>query len=108
MLRSLGVTAEKRSEDMPEVPTFKESGFPVVITLWYSIYFPKGTPSWIVEKFAKAQEKAFAKYPKEIKEELRKVEITSEYQSFEETHKLYIKEYESLYKLAEDFGVVVK
>lgn len=108
MLRSLGVTAEKRSEDMPEVLTFKEGGYPVVITLWYSIYFPKGTPGWILEKFVAAQEKAFAKYPKEIKEGLRKVEITSEYRSFEETQKLYVKEYESLFKLAGEFGVVAK
>ena len=50
-LRGLAVTATTRSEDMPDVPTIAEAGYPdVLVSLWSGIFVPKGTPDPIVRK----------------------------------------------------------
>jgi tripartite-type tricarboxylate transporter receptor subunit TctC len=48
-LRALGVTAGKRAEALPDVPTIAETvpGYEAVI--WYGIVAPKGTPAEVVE-----------------------------------------------------------
>jgi len=48
-MRALGITSEKRSSLMPEVPTMIESGLPGFVTqTWYGILVPRGTPQAIV------------------------------------------------------------
>lgn len=50
-LRALGVTAEKRSAIVPDIPTFEESGIPDFrVSNWYGILAPAGTPQQIVAK----------------------------------------------------------
>ena len=49
-MRVLGITSEKRSSLMPEVPTLIESGLPGFVTqTWYGILVPRGTPQHIVD-----------------------------------------------------------
>ena len=48
-MRALGITSEKRSSLMPEVPTMIESGLPGFVTqTWYGILVPRGTPQNVV------------------------------------------------------------
>jgi tripartite-type tricarboxylate transporter receptor subunit TctC len=50
-LRVLGITSEKRSPQMPEVPTFAESGFKDLVTgSWYAVWAPAKTPDAIVSR----------------------------------------------------------
>jgi len=50
-LRGLGVAAEKRSPNLPEVPTFAESGLPdFIVQNWYGILAPAGTAQAIVSR----------------------------------------------------------
>jgi tripartite-type tricarboxylate transporter receptor subunit TctC len=52
-IRALAYTGEKRSPDLPDVPTMIESGYPKVgfhPDVWMGILAPAGTPSAIVEK----------------------------------------------------------
>jgi len=50
-LTPIAVTAEQRSPDYPDVPTFKELGYPeLVATTWFSISGPPGIPKDIVER----------------------------------------------------------
>jgi tripartite-type tricarboxylate transporter receptor subunit TctC len=52
-LRPLGVTTEKRSQTMPDVPTIAEAGLPgYEVPLWYSILAPAGTPRGIVNRIS--------------------------------------------------------
>lgn len=54
-LRILAVTGERRSASMPTVATMKELGFDdVVAGGWYGLFAPKGTPSEVVDRLAKA------------------------------------------------------
>ncbi len=50
-LRALAVTAPKRSEELPDVPTMEEAGVPgVEVALWSGVFVPAGTPPAIVKK----------------------------------------------------------
>ena len=60
-LRALMVTSAKRSSALPEVPTVIEAGFPdLVITAWYGIVAPAGTPPAIVARLNQAIVSALA------------------------------------------------
>lgn len=49
--RALAVLSEERQPLMPNVPTFKELGYPSVVgETWYAVFAPAGTPKPIVEK----------------------------------------------------------
>ncbi len=51
-LRALGVTGEKRSPVMPDVPTLAEQGFQGFSAYaWWGILAPAGTPKPILDKF---------------------------------------------------------
>jgi tripartite-type tricarboxylate transporter receptor subunit TctC len=50
LVRALGVSAEKRHRAIPDVPTFREQGFDIVVTEWYGLLAPAGTPKPIVAK----------------------------------------------------------
>lgn len=57
--RMLAVTGEKRAAVLPEVPTFKEVGYPdIVADVSFYMLAPKGTPQPIVEKLYRAADKA--------------------------------------------------
>jgi tripartite-type tricarboxylate transporter receptor subunit TctC len=49
--RALGVSGPSRAKQLPDVPTFAESGvnYPDA-TSWYAMFAPKGTPAEIVDK----------------------------------------------------------
>jgi tripartite-type tricarboxylate transporter receptor subunit TctC len=49
-LRALAVTTEARRPDVPSVPTFKELGYDLVASTWFSLTAPKGTPSAVVQR----------------------------------------------------------
>jgi tripartite-type tricarboxylate transporter receptor subunit TctC len=53
-LRALGVTTNKRSSWLPEVPTIAEAGVPGFdYPIWYGVWVPAGTPDAVVDKLAK-------------------------------------------------------
>jgi tripartite-type tricarboxylate transporter receptor subunit TctC len=50
-LRGLAVTSSKRSEQLPDVPTAEEAGFPgFEATAWYVLAAPTGTPPDVIQK----------------------------------------------------------
>ena len=53
-LVALGVTEAQRSPAAPDLPTLAEQGVPgVVVTSWYGVLAPAGTPAAVVEQLAK-------------------------------------------------------
>jgi tripartite-type tricarboxylate transporter receptor subunit TctC len=52
-LRILAIAAEKRSEQLPQVPTFAEAGTPFIASTWNMILAPAGTPRPVIERFSR-------------------------------------------------------
>jgi tripartite-type tricarboxylate transporter receptor subunit TctC len=50
MVRALAVTATERHRAIPNVPTFREQGVDLLVTEWYGLLAPAGTPKPIVAK----------------------------------------------------------
>lgn len=53
-LRVLGVFDQKRLEQLPDVPTVKESGYNLDAYAWYCLVAPTGTPRETIDKLNKA------------------------------------------------------
>jgi tripartite-type tricarboxylate transporter receptor subunit TctC len=52
-IRSLAITSEKRSPELPDVPTMAELGFPqVTVYAWFAMAAPAGTPKDIVDRLS--------------------------------------------------------
>jgi len=49
-LRALGVSGTKRDPELPDVPTINDTVPGYVVTTWYSLVAPRGTPREIVER----------------------------------------------------------
>lgn len=58
-LRAYGVTSEQRSPSAPGIPSFAEQGLPqVVVTSWFGLSAPKGTPQDVIATLGVALAKA--------------------------------------------------
>src|SRR5690606_3362179 len=62
--KALAVTSEDRHPLLPDVPTMVESGFDdFVVTAWYGLQVPRGTPQENIDKLAKAIDAALVDPP---------------------------------------------
>jgi len=52
--RLLAVAGAQRAQLAPDVPTFKELGYPLEASAWYALFAPAGTPKDIVKRYADA------------------------------------------------------
>lgn len=53
-LRALGILDAERNPALPDVPTFREQGYPLVSTGWGGLVAPKGTPAAMVARLSQA------------------------------------------------------
>ena len=54
-IRALGVTASKRIQILPDVPTLSEAGLPgFVVSQWFGILAPAGTPPPVIDRLYQA------------------------------------------------------
>jgi tripartite-type tricarboxylate transporter receptor subunit TctC len=78
-LVALAHTARERLPDFPDVPTFKELGFDVVATIWFSLAGPAGLPNDIVQKVNGETVRALAK--PDMQQRLRRDGLVTELMS---------------------------
>lgn len=74
-----------RMQDFPDVPTFKELGYNIVATTWFSISGPAGLPKDIIEKVNREIIKAVSK--PEVAQRLRQDGLVPEIMSVEQLGK---------------------
>jgi tripartite-type tricarboxylate transporter receptor subunit TctC len=68
-IRPVGITTERRSAMVPDIPTFKEQGFPTITGgVWFALYVSAKTPPAIVQKLAQDGQRAAGSA--EVKEKL--------------------------------------
>ena len=73
-LRIIAQTGDNRSATLPDVPSFKEAGFPALaVSGWYGVFAPAGTPGEIVERYNDVVVKA-VRTP-EVRERMRSFEL---------------------------------
>jgi tripartite-type tricarboxylate transporter receptor subunit TctC len=53
-VRILATAAANRSPFIPDVPTFRDSGYDIVATSWYAVLAPARTPANIIERLSTA------------------------------------------------------
>ena len=107
-IKILAAAADQRLEGLPDVPTFKEVGYPISLAASYTLCVPKGTPQEVVKGLSNAQKMAFEKYGKEIKQGMGNVEVWANFMTPQETMNKFKKEYEMLYNVAKELGVLAK
>jgi tripartite-type tricarboxylate transporter receptor subunit TctC len=81
-LIALAHTGRERLPDFPNVPTFKEMGYDIVGTTWFSISGPAGLPSNITQNVNRAIVQAMAK--PEVQQRLRLDGLVSEAMAVDE------------------------
>lgn len=57
-LKAYGIAAEKRSDQIPDLPTLREQGVDILYALKRGIVVPKGTPRDVIEHWANVFKKA--------------------------------------------------
>lgn len=62
-LHPVGVMAETRTAEFPEVPTLREQGFDLVHSIWAALFAPAGTPAAVLERLQSACERALQRPP---------------------------------------------
>jgi tripartite-type tricarboxylate transporter receptor subunit TctC len=73
-VRILAQTGDNRSASLPDVPSFKEVGYPALaVSGWYGIFAPAGTPADIVERYNDVIVKA--QRAPEVRERMRGYEL---------------------------------
>jgi len=60
-VKALAVAGTKRSPSLPDVPTFAEQGYKdYLVSVWWGVMAPTGTPAMVVDRLAAAVGKAIA------------------------------------------------
>ncbi|MGE0313062.1 MAG: Bug family tripartite tricarboxylate transporter substrate binding protein [Lautropia sp.] len=101
-LRALGILEERRNPALPDIPTFKELGLPVVSAGWGGLVAPKGTPPAIVAKLSDAC--AHAVETPEFGKILQSLKVPPGYLPAGEFAAFVRSEYERHGKLIRDIG----
>lgn len=100
-LKALGVASEKRIPELPNVPTMRESGVPMVANAWYGVMLPAGAPKELTEKLNAAFNKVLN--DPEVKRSLQSIGAqvdggsVAEFTRFSQSE---IKRYEGIVKMS--------
>jgi len=100
-LKALGVASDKRIPELPNVPTMKEAGVPMVANAWYGVMLPAGAPKDVTEKLNAAFNKVL-KDP-EVRKHLQSIGAqvdggsVAEFTKFSQSE---IKRYEGIVKMS--------
>lgn len=103
-LRIIGVTAQKRSNLLPNVPTISESGLPgFLFESWFGLLAPSGTPPDVIAKINTAVNKVIA--IKEVKDRLQNMGIETAYLNVEGFNKLFLADRDLMTKIVKESGI---
>jgi len=102
-LKILAVSGEDRSPFWPEIPTFKEQGYDVTLTVWRALILPKGTPDNIIQGWKDIYNKTMT--DPETKKAFSDAGTTLYFKNSAETIKI-INDSAVIYKAIIDTGVV--
>lgn len=101
-LVALGMMTNERVELLPDVPTFKESGYNAVLNSWRGIAVPKDTPDDVANILREGFKKAYdnPEYQTKAKEAM----IDGDYQNYEDFGKFISESYDVVYDIMAELG----
>ena len=102
-VRALGVAAEQRDPNYPDVPTFKEEGFDFVYGTIRELYGPKGIPAERIKKLDEAVK--YAMNTPEVKKFFKESGFAPLYLSTDDAKKFFAGQAESFEKLLQKVGL---
>lgn len=102
-LKILAVTSDERIELLPDVPTAKEQGVDVNITMWRGLAAPKGTPAEVVSALEEAAKKATES--EEFKKASEKIGFTLAYMPADKFGELIAEDDQKISKLMDELGL---
>ncbi|HKJ61992.1 MAG TPA: tripartite tricarboxylate transporter substrate binding protein [Hyphomicrobiales bacterium] len=102
-LKILAVTSDERIKLLPDVPTAKEEGVDMNITMWRGLAAPKGTPPEVVKSLEEAAQKASES--KEFIDASEKIGFTPAYLPSEKFGELIASDDKKISKLMDDLGL---
>ncbi|HXD45236.1 MAG TPA: tripartite tricarboxylate transporter substrate binding protein [Pseudolabrys sp.] len=103
-LTVLAVSAPKRVDVIPNVPSVTEAGYPgAVFRFWNGLSVPAGTPKDVVQKMHDVVQKALD--TPEVQAKLAKLGVELAHLSVEEFGKFFRDDYEATRQLAKDAGI---
>jgi tripartite-type tricarboxylate transporter receptor subunit TctC len=105
-VRLLGVTSAQRLPNAPEIPTFTEQGFPVVIGGWHVIVAPKNTPADVVSKLNLELNATLSR--KDMRESLVKLGVDPASTTAQESEKMLQSEWQRWGKIAKEASITVE
>ena len=104
-LRALAINDEKRSPELPDVPTAIEQGVNVQTKGWYGLWVPAGTPPAVIERLNSATQKVL-KAP-ELAEKFKTLGGEAKGASVSETRKFVVGEIDNFTKLIRDLNLKI-
>ena len=107
-LRVLAVGEDTRSELYPDLPNFRELGYPVGLTVYFTLWGPKGIPRDIVDKINRAFKGALDESGGEISKRARDMGYVAVVLSPEELRKVYQSNYDFLKEEVKRMGLAPK
>lgn len=105
-VRILGITSSQRLNSAPDVPTFQEQGYAVVMNGWHLIVAPKKTSASTLQILNQNLNKALE--TQATREGLIKIGIEPSPGSIAQANKLMQSEYERWGKIAKDAGIAIE
>lgn len=103
-LRPIAVTTSKRSPQMPDVPTFMETGFPdFEVNAWYGMLTTGRTPRATVNRISAALQQVLAEA--QTREQIEKQGLTPEPSSADEFTKLILRDMAKWAKVVKAAGI---
>ena len=105
-LRALAVLSDKRMAEFPNVPTLKELGKNLRLTVWFGTFAPKGTPEAMLNKLSAAASKA-VQDPKFL-EAMKQAHFIVRFMPRSEFTAFYNNQYQDNKKLLQMIGVKAK
>ncbi len=101
--RILAVMMEKRYLDLPDVPTFRERGLDLTLSLWRGIATPRGTPQPVIHRL-EAAFRAVTESP-DFKEFATKMGASIEFRGANEFDEFIARQDKELAALMEQIGI---
>jgi tripartite-type tricarboxylate transporter receptor subunit TctC len=101
---NLATADHERSNFFPDVPTFKELGYPIALPASYSFVVPKNTPKEVIAVLSEGMKEVYKKHGAEITDVFRRLETFPNFLDSPQSMQELKRSYEILSKTVKEYG----